>query len=315
MLAPLGYRGSRAREALHPRDRWSTGAGPRWSRSQEIQASGAARPAVPHRPAAESRRPDARHRARRLADAPSARASDDLMHEVDEHALRLDAALTFDEVRTIATMQERHRLAREIHDGVAQEIASLGYVVDDLTASATSDAQRRKLHGLRGELTARGERAEAVDLRPPFRALGRPGVRALRLRARGRRSFRHDRPHDAWTWRRPGSEARSRPSCSASPRRPSPTLASTPRPRTSGSTAGSGHPPPASASVTTAAVSARPRDDSYGIKIMRERADRIEATLEIASDAVGKTAPGDLRDRYSGRRGRGARVIRQGEGS
>ncbi len=58
------------------------------------------------------------------------------MREVDEHALRLDAALTFDEIRSIATIQERHRLAREIHDGIAQEIASLGYVVDDLAATS-----------------------------------------------------------------------------------------------------------------------------------------------------------------------------------
>ena len=54
------------------------------------------------------------------------------MTEIDEHSLRLDTALTFDEVRTIAATEERQRLAREIHDGVAQEVASLGYLVDDL---------------------------------------------------------------------------------------------------------------------------------------------------------------------------------------
>ena len=75
------------------------------------------------------------------------------MLALDEHALRLDTALAFDEVRSLATMEERQRLAREIHDGVAQEIASLGYTVDDLLASATSDGQRRKLIALRGELT------------------------------------------------------------------------------------------------------------------------------------------------------------------
>ena len=35
---------------------------------------------------------------------------------------------------SIATVEERQRLAREIHDGIAQEIASLGYMVDDLKA-------------------------------------------------------------------------------------------------------------------------------------------------------------------------------------
>ncbi len=42
--------------------------------------------------------------------------------------MRLEAALLFDEVRSLATAEERQRLAREIHDGVAQEVASLGYL-------------------------------------------------------------------------------------------------------------------------------------------------------------------------------------------
>jgi signal transduction histidine kinase len=45
---------------------------------------------------------------------------------------RLAAALLFDEVRRLATNDERLRLAREIHDGIAQELASIGYVLDDL---------------------------------------------------------------------------------------------------------------------------------------------------------------------------------------
>ena len=50
----------------------------------------------------------------------------DLMEELDGHSLRLDTALVFDEIRTMATADERQRLAREIHDGIAQEVASLG---------------------------------------------------------------------------------------------------------------------------------------------------------------------------------------------
>lgn len=76
-----------------------------------------------------------------------------LMSALDGHALRLEAALAFDDIRTWATMDERQRLAREIHDGVAQEIASLGYAVDDLFAGSTSEGQRRRLQQLRGELT------------------------------------------------------------------------------------------------------------------------------------------------------------------
>ncbi len=49
-------------------------------------------------------------------------------------ALRLDTALIVDEVRTLATTEERRRLGREIHDGVAQDLASLGYALDELVA-------------------------------------------------------------------------------------------------------------------------------------------------------------------------------------
>lgn len=85
--------------------------------------------------------------------AASPRVLEDLLHDLDEQALRLDTALVFDEVRSYATVEERQRLAREIHDGVAQEIASLGYLVDDLAANAFDDHQRMKLRSLRGEIT------------------------------------------------------------------------------------------------------------------------------------------------------------------
>jgi signal transduction histidine kinase len=73
---------------------------------------------------------------------------------VEEQALRLETALLFTEVRTLATAEERRRLAREIHDGIAQELASLGYVVDDLAARARflPDLEH-DLKALRGELT------------------------------------------------------------------------------------------------------------------------------------------------------------------
>lgn len=78
---------------------------------------------------------------------------EDLMREVDEQALRLDTALVFDEVRSLATTEERQRLAREIHDGVAQEIASLGYLVDELAASSSEPSQRKRLRQLREEIS------------------------------------------------------------------------------------------------------------------------------------------------------------------
>jgi signal transduction histidine kinase len=73
---------------------------------------------------------------------------------LDELGLRLETALLFSEVRTLATAEERRRLAREIHDGIAQELASMGYVVDDLAARARYIPDlEADLKTLRGELT------------------------------------------------------------------------------------------------------------------------------------------------------------------
>jgi len=77
----------------------------------------------------------------------------DCMSITDEAALRLETALLFNEVRSIATAEERRRLAREIHDGIAQELASLGYVVDDLRARARGSDLEQPLRDLRTEIT------------------------------------------------------------------------------------------------------------------------------------------------------------------
>lgn len=70
-------------------------------------------------------------------------------------ALRLEAALLFDEVRTLATSEERQRLAREIHDGVAQELVMVGYGIDNALAQLPpdSDGAEAELKDLRTEVT------------------------------------------------------------------------------------------------------------------------------------------------------------------
>ncbi len=65
---------------------------------------------------------------------------------------RLASALLFDDVRRLATVDERHRLAREIHDGIAQDMASVGYQIDDIASDAPTEVSRR-LHDLREHLT------------------------------------------------------------------------------------------------------------------------------------------------------------------
>jgi signal transduction histidine kinase len=70
-------------------------------------------------------------------------------------ALRLEAALLFDDVRSLATNEERQRLAREIHDGVAQELVMVGYGIDNAQATLPEGAHEtaEELRTLRGEVT------------------------------------------------------------------------------------------------------------------------------------------------------------------
>ena len=75
---------------------------------------------------------------------------------VDAVALQLETALLFDEVRSVATAEERNRLAREMHDGVAQDLAFMGYQLDELRGHAqkTDPALGDRVSELRKEMTA-----------------------------------------------------------------------------------------------------------------------------------------------------------------
>lgn len=72
---------------------------------------------------------------------------------------------TLSALRDEATAEERRRLAREFHDGVAQEIASMGYLVDALMDGATPE-QREQLRRLRDRITA-----TVADVRRSVQAL------------------------------------------------------------------------------------------------------------------------------------------------
>lgn len=92
-----------------------------------------------------------------LADATGAQSLDDESVEACRAAIaqagpRLASALLFDDVRRLATVDERHRLAREIHDGIAQDMASVGYQIDDIGSDAPPEVAAR-LHSLREYLT------------------------------------------------------------------------------------------------------------------------------------------------------------------
>jgi signal transduction histidine kinase len=71
----------------------------------------------------------------------------------DDFAVRLDTAVLFDEVRRLATSEERNRIAREMHDGVAQEIVGLGYIVDEIEALSDHRPTLELVSSLRSEIT------------------------------------------------------------------------------------------------------------------------------------------------------------------
>lgn len=72
---------------------------------------------------------------------------------VDSNAFMLETSFVFGDIRALAISEERARLAREIHDGVAQELAGVGFLVDDLKARLTQNDIRPDIEALRSELT------------------------------------------------------------------------------------------------------------------------------------------------------------------
>ncbi|GGD18351.1 sensor histidine kinase [Nocardioides daphniae] len=67
---------------------------------------------------------------------------DRLATDLGPAALQLDTAQLFASFRDAAMSEERRRFAREMHDGVAQDIASMGYVVDALVSTATPQQEQ-----------------------------------------------------------------------------------------------------------------------------------------------------------------------------
>lgn len=281
---PLAYRGVDARMALQPE-------GEVFSRCvHTLRAQSAPQP---------SGRADCRHRFAFpvhvgenligvvLADGPV--GLDDELHEqsgaLEEHALRLDAALVFDEVRSLATVEERQRLAREIHDGVAQELASLGYSVDELADSAVTESQAGKLRDLRGEITrvVNELRLSIFDLRSEIDTNGGLGsALSTYVRAVGARS--------GLTVHLTLDEAprRLRNDVESELLRITQEAVTNARKHSRGENLWVDcriRPPSAQISIQDdggGLGAARP--DSYGLKIMRERADRIGAALEICEE-------------------------------
>lgn len=120
-----------------------------------VRASGTAHTAwVQHRTVHDVRQPDqnGRRRGSAMLVVPVADRDDELLgmvvlervgvqpfsaeeitaveHTVAVAAPRLHAALAFVELRTLSEVAERERLAREMHDGVAQDLVAIGFGID-----------------------------------------------------------------------------------------------------------------------------------------------------------------------------------------
>ena len=80
---------------------------------------------------------------------------DRITAEVRRSASQLEAALLFEEVRLTSSLEERDRLAKEMHDGIAQELAFVGYRLDALRAQAAkvSEDLAQEVVTVRGDLT------------------------------------------------------------------------------------------------------------------------------------------------------------------
>jgi signal transduction histidine kinase len=221
---------------------------------------------------------------------PGATLLASLQQSLGQHALRLDTALVFDEIRTLATADERRRMAREIHDGIAQEVASLGYAVDELVATAESEQQSAELRTLRAELTrvVSELRLSIFDLRSEVSAT--TGVSAALsdyVRQVASRSGMTVHLSLNETPQRLRVEVETEMLRIAQE-------AVTNARRHSGArnlwVSITVDPPHATLTVTDDGQGLGPaRPDSYGMKIMRERADRIGADLTIASRPEGGT--------------------------
>lgn len=227
----------------------------------------------------------------RVAEGLSGEKLESLSTQLEASALRLDTALAFDHVRSIATSEERHRLAREIHDGIAQEMVGLGYAVDSLVADADSDVQRAALLDLRGELTRiiSELRISIFDLRSDV--IGQTGLgQALSdyLRQVGSRSNMtvHLTLDEAAARLRPEVEAellRIVQEATTNVRKHSESRNIWVTCRVS--------PPVAEIEVRDDGSGlGEQRDDAYGLRIMHERAERIGATLEVKSPPDGRAS-------------------------
>ncbi|HEY0903261.1 MAG TPA: histidine kinase [Marmoricola sp.] len=226
---------------------------------------------------------------------PDKRSVDRARGVLDDLAVRMNAALLFTSVRESATSEERQRIAREVHDGVAQDIASLGYLIDNIADGATDPGQTADIARLRKEVSR-----VVAELRNSVFDL-RNEVGTTQGLGQSLASFaRHVGSHSALTVHVTLDEStvRLRPKVEAELLRIAQEAINNARRHSNGRNLWVDcrvQPPLAEIEIIDDGDGLRTgRDDSHGLKIMRERADRIGAGLVVESPA---------------RDGRGTRVL------
>jgi signal transduction histidine kinase len=225
-----------------------------------------------------------------LADCPAVpdrRSVDRAMERLNAQAVRLNAALLFTAVRESATSEERQRLAREVHDGVAQDVASLGYLVDNIAVASTDPGQAEDIARLRKEVTR-----VVAELRNSVFDL-RNEVGATQGLGQNLASFaRHVGSHSDLTVHVTLDEStvRLRPRVEGELLRIAQESINNARRHSGGNNLWVNcrvHPPHAEIEVVDDGGGLGVgREDSHGLKIMRERADRIGANLVVESPAL-----------------------------
>lgn len=274
-ITPLRFSDGAGTESLMAATEWITRA---WE-SQQTTAHGQ-RVAVPLRT-------DSHTVALLVADcaaAPEARQLDALLVELGPKAVQLHAALLFGDVRDAAMSEERQRLAREMHDGVAQDVASLGYLVDNLAVAIDDPAALDQLDQLRGEVTrvVRELRHSVFDLRNEVGAGQGLGQSIASL-------ARHIGSHSDMTVHVTLDEApvRLRAEIEAELLRIAQEAMNNARKHSGGRNLWitcTVRPPEASIEIRDDGHGlGTGREDSHGLRIMRERAERIDAELCLES--------------------------------
>jgi signal transduction histidine kinase len=217
---------------------------------------------------------------------PEKRAVERAMSQLGAQAVRLNAALLFTSVRESATSEERQRIAREVHDGVAQDVASLGYLIDNIAVGATDPQQVADVARLRKEVSR-----VVAELRNSVFDL-RNDVGSTQGVGQSLASFaRHVGSHSDLTVHVTLDEStvRLRPRVESELLRIAQEAINNARRHSGGNNLWVDcriHPPLAEISVVDDGDGlGAGRDDSHGLKIMRERADRIGADLVVQSPA------------------------------